>query len=28
VLDAEEDRRGLKPEDTPEVLRVGKSNGA
>ncbi|CZX93125.1 hypothetical protein QO951_004320 [Salmonella enterica] len=28
VLDAEEYRRGLKPEDTPEVLRVGKSNGA
>lgn len=28
VLDAEEYRLGLKPEDTPEVLRVGKSNGA
>jgi len=28
VLDAEEYRRALKPEDTPEVLRVGKSNGA
>lgn len=28
VLDAEEYRHGLKPEDTPEVLRVGKSNGA
>lgn len=28
VLDAEEYRRGMKNEDTPEVLRVGKSNGA
>lgn len=28
VLDAEEYSRGLKPSDTPEVLRVGKSNGA
>lgn len=28
VLDAEEYTRGLKPSDTPEVLRVGKSNGA
>lgn len=28
VLDAEEYSRGLKPGDTPEVLRVGKSHGA
>ncbi|HAT7708283.1 TPA: hypothetical protein JAX41_004737 [Enterobacter roggenkampii] len=28
VLDAEEYRLGLTPEDTPDVLRVGKSNGA
>ena len=28
VLDAEEYRLGLKSEDTPEVLRVGKSSGA
>ena len=28
VLDAEEYSRGLKPSETPEVLRVGKSNGA
>ncbi|MFP2239929.1 hypothetical protein ACLEX4_15550 [Pseudescherichia vulneris] len=28
VLDAEEYSRGLKPDDTPDVLRVGKSHGA
>lgn len=28
VLDAEEYRRGMRNEDTPEVLRVGKGNGA